>query len=116
MAGRPVGDGLHEQGVVVAIHSDAHEVEEIAAGFTLGPETVARTAPERHLLRQQRFVVSLFVHIAEHQHILGVGILNDGRHQAAAFLKIYLQKQLKKRMKIRLLQLMIIVSNNLIIA
>ena len=75
MAGRPVGDGLHEQGVIVAVHSDAHEVEEIAAGLTLGPETVARTAPERHLLRQQRLVVSLFVHIAEHQHVLGIRLI-----------------------------------------
>ena len=89
VTGRPVGDGLHQQGVVVAVYGHAYQIKEVAAGLTLRPEAVTAPAPEGDLPGEHRLVEGLFVHIAEHQHVLGVGILDDCRHQPAAFLKIY---------------------------
>ena len=92
MACRTMWMHLHKQGVVIAIHLDVNEVKEIATCLALGPQTLASTAPERNLLSLQCLLIGFFIHIAQHQDILCVGVLYYGRHQATAFLKIYLHR------------------------
>ena len=86
----PVRIGPHQQRIIVAVHLNTHQVEEVPAGLALRPQTLTTSAPESHLLRVEGLLVCLFVHIAEHQHVLRLSVLYYRRHQPAALLKIYL--------------------------
>ena len=77
-----------EQRVAVAILLDGNHVEEVSALFALRPQAVLGTAEEGHFTRLHRLVQSLLVHEAQHQHLLGVVILNDGRNKSAHFIEI----------------------------
>ena len=81
---------LDKQCVVVAIYLDAYEVEEISTCLALRPQALATATPECHLLRIERLLVSLLIHVAEHEHVFRIGILYYGGYKSAAFLKIYL--------------------------
>ena len=80
---------FEEQGVIIAIDLDIHEVEEVTTCLALSPKRIARAAPESHLLRLERLGERFLIHVTEHEHILGHGILNNGRYETATFRKIY---------------------------
>ena len=95
MADGADGIHLHQQGVVVAIHADVHQLQEVAAGLALHPQLLPGTAEKGDFARFQRLLVGLAVHVTKHQHLGRAGILNNGRHQAAALLEIDVHKLLK---------------------
>ena len=77
-----------EQGIVVAVHPDADDVEEVAGALTLGPETLFGAAEVGHAFGAQRFLQRLGVHVAEHEHLQRGGVLHDGRHKTVGFLPV----------------------------
>lgn len=82
VAGGAIGTGGYKERVFVAVCGDGNEMEIITAGLTFSPETTARTAPEGHETTFKRLVESLFVHIAEHEHLERVHVLDDCWHQS----------------------------------
>ena len=83
-----VGGGLNEEGIVVAIDLDADHIEVVTAGFALGPEALAAAAVEAHAACFLSSGVGFGIHVAQHEHLAGGRVLNDGGHQAAAFIEI----------------------------
>ena len=82
--------GMHadEQGVLVAVQLDADHGEEVTARLALGPKAFAGARVESHASFGHGLLVGFTIHIAEHEHLAGVGILDDGRHEAAHLVKI----------------------------
>jgi hypothetical protein len=60
----------------------------MAGAFAFGPELLARAAKEGYVTARNGFVESLAIHVADHEHTAGSGILNDGRDEAILFVKI----------------------------
>ena len=89
VTGRTIWMNLYQEGVVVAVNLDAYQVEKVARCLALGPKTVAGTAPEGNLLGFDGLIVCFPVHEAQHQDVLGYGILDDGWNKSAHFFKIY---------------------------
>ena len=82
VAGRAARGGEDQQGVAVAIGADVDEVEEIAAGLALAPRAAARAAVEGDEAVGDRRVERGAVHVAEHPHFAGGGVLDDGGDEA----------------------------------
>ena len=85
---RPGRLDAHEERIRVAIHAYLANPQNVAARFTLLPEFVSRAAEEHHFSGALCLCERLGIHEAEHQHIAGALVLDDGRHQPAAFLKV----------------------------
>src|SRR5437879_1590214 len=85
---RPSGLDAHEQRIRVAIHTNLADPQHMSTRFALFPKLVSRAAEENHFPRPLRFRQRLWTHEAEHQPVAGTLILDDGRHQPAAFLKV----------------------------
>src|SRR5437899_3225594 len=58
-------------------------MENVAARLALLPQLVARAAVEMDLARPQRLVERLAIHVREHQHRAGRGVLHDRGDEAA---------------------------------
>src|SRR5439155_11481558 len=58
-------------------------MENVAARLALLPQLVARAAVEMDLARPQRLVERLAIHVREHQHRAGRGVLRDRGDEAA---------------------------------
>ena len=72
---------LEQQHVAVAVVVRlAHELA-VAAGVALAPHLLAAAAPVDHAPFGERALQGLGVHPRHHQHVAGVGVLGDGRHQ-----------------------------------
>ena len=88
VADRAMRCSLNEEGIVVAIDLDADDIEVVTAGFALGPEALAAAAVEAHAAGFLSSGVGFGIHVAQHEHLAGGRVLNDGGHQAAAFIEI----------------------------
>ena len=86
VAGRSVRNCTDKKGILVAVDGQRHKVKIIPAGLSLCPDLSLRTAPEGHEARFLSLGESLGIHVAEHQHLKGVLILNDGRNQPVSTL------------------------------
>ena len=82
VAGGAVGDDPHEERVGIAVGGHRNDVEPVAAGLALGPEALPRTAVEGDAPFGEALFVGLAVHVAQHQHRQGAGILDDGGNEA----------------------------------
>lgn len=82
MAGGARGAYADEEGVVVAIVFDAHDVKEIARGFAFCPKALLGTREECDATFGLGFIESLLVHIAQHEDLVGDGVLDDGGDEA----------------------------------
>ena len=80
VAGRTVGDNFYKQRVVIAVYLQTDQIEEVPTGLSLRPQRLTRTAPEGDVTGVERLLVCFLVHEAQHQHILRLRVLNDGRH------------------------------------
>ena len=83
VAGRAVGDDADEQRVAVAVGGHRHDVEPVAAGLALGPETLARAAVKRDAAFGEAFFIGFAVHVAQHEDLEGAVVLNDGGDESA---------------------------------
>ena len=89
VADRSGGNCTDQQRVVVAVFGDAFYREEVAARFALCPKALAGTAVESHLAGGDGFLIGFGVHVAEHQHLQGVVVLDDcGNHALAVFRRV----------------------------
>ncbi len=79
---------LEQDGVGVAIDEDLAHFLDVAALLALAPEAVAAAAEVDGPARAQRLLVGFAVHPGQHEDGAAVGVLGDGRHQAAAFVEI----------------------------
>ena len=74
---------LHEERVAIAVEPQVDQVEDVPARIALLPKTPARAAVEMDLPGSEGRFDSLAIHIGEHQHGPGPGVLHDRRDQAA---------------------------------
>jgi hypothetical protein len=77
-----------QQRVAVAVAFDADKVKHVTRCLALCPKALAASAVERHQPCLKGTFVGFFVHVAQHEHILGGCVLDDGWHKAIAFLEI----------------------------
>ena len=68
-----VGVQFQIMNVVVAVLVHLLDMQEVAAGFTLGPEACPCAGPESDHTLRTGLVEGLAVHIAQHQHLAGAG-------------------------------------------
>ncbi len=66
MAGRANRVNQYQQGVVVAVGRDAHHVQEVTGGFTLGPQALFGPREKGHFAAFNRFIQCFRVHITQH--------------------------------------------------
>ena len=88
VAHRAMRRGLNEQRIVVAIHLDADYIEVVTAGFALCPQALAAAAVKAHAAGFLGLFKGFGIHVAQHEHLAGGGVLNDGGHQAAALVEV----------------------------
>ena len=77
MAGRADGVSQNQQSIVVAIRRNANHIQEMAGGFPFGPQALFRAREEGHFAAVDRFRQRLLVHVSQHQHFTGNGMLDN---------------------------------------
>ena len=82
VANGSVGVYLNKESVVVAIFGNGNNVKEVARGLALGPKGLTAAAIKGDETLGFGFVECFLIHVAEHEHHVGVGILNDGRYES----------------------------------
>ena len=80
----------YQKRILIAVHLYILQVQEIARGFALGPQPVFGAAVEGYFPLGLRFFYGLPIHVTQHKHLLGAGILNDGRNEAVSFVEVEL--------------------------
>jgi hypothetical protein len=84
----PYGFDADKERIRVAIQAYFAHPQNVAAGFALFPELVSRAAEKNNFAGALRFRERFCIHEAKHQYIVTARVLNDGRHQRAALLKV----------------------------
>ncbi|MNP65447.1 hypothetical protein D3C76_1610370 [compost metagenome] len=90
MAGRANRIDQNQQRVVITVWGDAHYVEEVARAFALGPQALLGTREEGDLAALLGSGQRFLVHVAEHQHFAGNGMLYNRRQQVVSFFPVEL--------------------------
>ena len=67
--------------IAVAVQSPIDHGHYVAAGIALVPVFFAAAAPENHFSAFDGSAERLFVHPGHHEHVVLVGVLNDGGNQ-----------------------------------
>ena len=78
MAGRTTGFHEQEKRILIAVETDFEDALGVAGGSAFVPEFLAAAAPEDGFATAKRISQRCFVHVRQHEHLLGVGILDDG--------------------------------------
>src|SRR6478735_6160149 len=73
-----------QQRIAVAVHGERLDPLHVPGGVSLAPVLLAGARIERDAPAGQGAVQRLVVHPAQHQHLVGVELLDDGGHQAGA--------------------------------
>ena len=68
---------LNQQCIAVAVQGHTLDVLHMAGGVALAPVFLTGTGPEGHAPGGERAAQSLIVHVADHQHLVGVVLLHD---------------------------------------
>ena len=71
-----------QQRVVVAVFDDAFDVQKVTAGFAFRPQTVFRAAEKGHATFGHGFVVGFLIHVAQHQDLARIVVLDDCGNQS----------------------------------
>src|SRR3546814_20871842 len=83
MAGRTCWLRRDEQGVPIAIGTNVLHAKPVTARLALLPEPVLRAAVEGDQAGATGLLKGCIVHIAQHQHLTGIDVLDDGGDQPA---------------------------------
>jgi len=83
------GVDTDEEGVLIAVQFDADYVEEVAAGLALGPQALAGAGVEGDTTLGHGLLIGFGVHVAQHEHLPGVGILDDGGDEAVHLIEVW---------------------------
>ena len=94
MAYRTCRHGLDQESVLIAVVQDFLDGQSVARGLTLGPQTIAGTTPEGYQIGGNGLLVCLLVHESQHQYLVGICVLDDGRNQPTEFVKIDFHKSI----------------------
>src|SRR5690606_36154856 len=81
VAGGPLLLDAHEERVAVAVEGGRAHVLTVAARVALAPELLAAARPEGHPSLGEGAAQRLGVHVAEHEHLTGVVLLDDRGQQ-----------------------------------
>ena len=81
MAGDSLLAYLQENSVCIAIDGDRFNGLQVTALFALFPESIATATPVNRLAAAQRFLVGFFIHVSQHQHLIGFYVLRNCRQQ-----------------------------------
>ena len=82
MAGRAVGLDLQQYCIAVAVHPGFLEIKVIAGELSLVPKVFPAAAVEPNLRAFHSPLQRAGVHVTQHQHLAGIDVLGNGRHQA----------------------------------
>lgn len=74
-----------EQGIEIAIGPDLFDGEEVAGGFALKPELVARAREEAAFACFESFGEGGFIHETDHEDALSLPVLDDGGDETVEF-------------------------------
>ena len=81
VAGGPELLDLDQQGIAVAVERRPAHVLAVSAGVALAPVLLPAARPEGHPALGEGAAQRLGVHVAEHQHLAGVVLLDDRGQQ-----------------------------------
>src|SRR3990170_398851 len=71
-----------QHGIAVAVEAQLDQALGLPGGFALAPQSPARPRPIADPAGGQGLLQSLVVHPCQHEHLAGVVLLGDDRHQA----------------------------------
>src|SRR5581483_5840181 len=77
-----------QERIAITVGTNALELEDMAGGLAFFPQSLLAAAEEHDASARERFPQRVLIHIAEHQHRAGAGVLDDRRQQASAFAKV----------------------------
>ena len=82
MADAAPGAHAVEQRVLLAVHADLDQVQDVARGGSLVPELLARGRPEHRGPGAQRLAQRPLVGVADEEHVTGLRVLQHHGKQA----------------------------------
>ena len=82
MAGRAIGNDLHDECVRIAVHEDLLYVLEVGRFFSFVPELLSASGEEPGLSCLDGFLQGFLIHIGHHEDLAASGVLHNGRHKA----------------------------------
>lgn len=82
MAGRTIGNDLHDEGVRIAVHEDLFYMLEVGRFFSFVPELLSASGEEPGLSCLDGFLQGFLIHISHHEDLAASGVLHNGRHKA----------------------------------
>lgn len=82
MAGRAIGNDLHDEGVRIAVHEYLLYMLEVGRFFSFVPELLTASGEEPGLSCLDGFLQGFLIHISHHEDLAASGVLHNGRHKA----------------------------------
>ena len=79
---------FEQDGIGIAIDKQRLDALHVAALLAFAPQLAAAAAEIDGPPRAQRFLVTLAIHVGQHQHDAGVGVLGDGGYQTVSLGKV----------------------------
>src|SRR4051812_2791425 len=78
---------FQKHGVGIAIDVDLADVLHVAAFLAFAPQPSASAAKIHRPAARERLIPGLAVHVGDHEHLAGYGVLGNGRDQAVCSCK-----------------------------
>jgi hypothetical protein len=72
---------LDKQSVAVAVYPYLTNSQTVAGGFALGPELLPAATEKGHVTGLQGFLQSFVVHVAQHEHLSAIPVLDNRWNQ-----------------------------------
>src|SRR5690606_29980422 len=88
VASRPFGICLDQDCILITINMRTDYFQEMTAFLPLGPQAILAPGKKRYAALTLGFFPGLLVHITQHEHLQGPGVLYDSWHKASVFSKI----------------------------
>jgi hypothetical protein len=79
---------LDEKCIPITIGADRKNFQPISGSLALSPKLIASPAEKCDVPARQRARKGLLIHETQHQHLLAVLVLNNGRHQSLHLFEI----------------------------
>jgi hypothetical protein len=86
-----------EEGIGITVDANLSDAKDVAAGFTLFPETIAGAREKVNFAGALRRLQRFGIHIAKHEHITGFVILNDSGDEPSKFFEREFHDNLPKQ-------------------
>lgn len=90
MAGRAIGNDLHDEGIRIAVHEDLLYMLEVGRFFSFMPELLSASGEEPGLACLDGFLEGFLIHIGHHEDLAASGVLHNDRHKAFSLKEMFL--------------------------